>query len=308
MNLAKSAEQRFQHSDAARSCSVFASDDYELLDFGAGRKLERFGPYLLDRPCPAADDAAPSSPARFGDAVARYHRDDAQRGQWTCKSPIGEPWPVRFGPLTMELKLTESGQLGVFPEQVSNWQWIFDEVRKAGHMKLLNLFAYTGSSTLAAAAAGAEVVHVDAAGGIVDWARRNAEASNLGDAPTRWIVEDAVKFARRELKRGNRYDGLILDPPAYGHGPHGRTWQLARDLDELLMLALELLGDASQLLLLSCHSGRLSQPNELQNCVIEQSPALADCGTLWSGQMCLVSPAGRRLQCGAAVRWSRSAA
>ena len=150
-----------------------------------------------------------------------------RRGNGRDRRELPERWTIAHGPLQFELKRTDFGHLGLFPEQAENWDWIAERVAAAGRpLKVLNLFAYTGGSTLAAAAAGAEVVHVDAAKNIVAWARRNAELSGLADAPIRWIAEDAMKFVKRELKRGNRYDAVILDPPSYGHGPQGEVWRL----------------------------------------------------------------------------------
>jgi 23S rRNA (cytosine1962-C5)-methyltransferase len=286
------------------------TDHYELLDFGAARKLERFGPYLLDRPSPAAGSAERQRPKLWSQAAARYESGDDRAGRWTCAQPLDDAWTIACEPLELELKLTDSGQLGVFPEQAANWQWIADQVRRAvaagAPPKVLNLFAYTGASTLAAAAAGAQVVHVDAAAGIVDWARRNARHSGLAERPIRWIVEDAAKFVRRELARGNRYDAVILDPPAYGHGPKGESWQLDRDLDALVDGCLELCGGREQFLLLSCHSGPLGRADELRDYLTKRAPHLAESGTLENGQMWLETATGRRLHAGAAVRFRSS--
>jgi 23S rRNA (cytosine1962-C5)-methyltransferase len=287
---------------------MFASDQYELLDFGEGRKLERFGPYVLDRPSAAAERATRQRPHLWTQSSARFERNGSRMGHWSCAQPIDQPWPVNVGSLAVELKLTSSGQLGIFPEQADNWRWIDQQVRHAGHVKVLNLFAYTGVGTLAAAAAGAEVVHVDAASSAVAWARRNADASKLNRLPIRWIAEDVIKFVGRERKRGNRYDAVILDPPAYGHGPQGQTWKLDSDLDELFSTCLELCRGRTQFLLLTCHSGRLGLASELLNYIVARHPNLYTEGTLYSGDMSLVSLAGRRLHCGAVVRWSRGVA
>ena len=182
---------------------MFESDEYELLDFGAGRKLERFGAYVLDRPSPAAQHAKVRHAEAWSRADARFQRDPGQRGRWSFARQIEAQWPIRFGPMTLSLKLTDAGHVALFPEQAKNWDWIADRVFQAGRpLQVLNLFAYTGASTLAAAAAGAEVTHVDAVASIVAWAGRNAKASHMEDAPIRWITEDVMKFARRELKRG----------------------------------------------------------------------------------------------------------
>ncbi|MEN0111974.1 MAG: class I SAM-dependent methyltransferase, partial [Planctomycetota bacterium] len=215
--------------------------DYELLDFGDGRRLERLGGTVLDRPCPAADGVAQSAKGAWGDALARYDGGRAADGRWrpaakgwatdrTVGAPLGDSVE-----LTLGLEPTPAGQVGFFPEQFANWRWIARQTRRlAGgrsdgeRPRVLNLFAYTGGSTLAAAASGAAVTHVDASKPSVGIARENATRSGLGVAPIRWIVEDAVRYCRREVKRGVRYDGVVLDPPSYGHGPKGEAWRLER--------------------------------------------------------------------------------
>ncbi len=286
---------------------MFASGEYQLLDFGAGRKLERFGPYVLDRPAPGAAEAAPRKFELWPDADATYERGGAQQGRWHFNRLLDESWPVRHGELTLILKFTDSGQVGLFPEQAKNWDWIAEQVRSAGRpLQVLNLFAYTGGSTLAAAAAGAEVVHVDAATSVVAWARANAEASGLADAPIRWIAEDAVKFARRELKRGHRYDAVILDPPGYGHGPRGETWKLEQHLGELLGVCLELTAENRQFILLTCHSGVLATAAGLLKATLEHAGELRNEGSLESRDVVLASAAGGQLPCGSGVRFTNS--
>jgi 23S rRNA (cytosine1962-C5)-methyltransferase len=234
------------------------SDEYQLLDFGAGRKLERFGRYLLDRPSPAAEAFEKRDPSIWNSADARFECRAAQsdeHGDWLPSDALPPRWTVECEHFRLELKPTPFGHLGVFPEQNSNWQWLREQVQRCSSPpKVLNLFAYTGASTLALAAAGAHVVHVDSAGNTVDWARRNAELSNLAEAPIRWIVEDALRFVRRECRRGNRYDAVVLDPPSFGRGPRSETWKLERDLPELLRLCGELTQQRPQFLLLSCHT------------------------------------------------------
>ena len=250
---------------------MFTSDEYQLLDFGAGRKLERFGPYVLDRPSPAAANAERMRPELWPQAAARYKRT-AEAGGWVREGEIAEPWTIAAGPLRFELKLTEAGHLGVFVEQAANWAWIAEQVRAAERpFTVLNLFAYTGGSTLAAAAAGASVVHVDAAANVVAWARRDAAASGLAERPIRWIAEDALRFARRELKRGRQYDAVILDPPAYGHGPRGEPWKLEEHLPELLDLCFALTSARRAFVLLTCHSGEFAAPRVLADSLREQS-------------------------------------
>ena len=218
-------------------------DVYELLDFGGGRKLERFGEFILDRPSPAAADVKALNPAGWSRADARVpqHIPELLQSPWTIRFPL-DPNEAR-SQLSLELKLTPFGHVGLFPEQLGNWQWLFDQVRRqpSANLKALNLFAYTGAATLALAAAGAEVVHIDASSPSVAWARRNAYQSDLEERPIRWIVEDAFKFVAREFRRGNRYEVIVLDPPGYGHTPSGKPWNLAERWKELLNGCLQLL-------------------------------------------------------------------
>lgn len=292
--------------------------DYELIDFGAGRKLERFGSWTLDRPCPAAITITAARPAAWTRASARFDGDRAANGVW---KPAPEQWPspdevvqiplAADAVLRMQLEPLPSGQLGVFPEQGSCWRWIREQAARAlgpaaapgrnPELRVLNLFAYTGGSTLAAASAGAEVVHVDAARSAVDRARHNAAASGLADRPIRWIVEDALKFCRREVRRGNRYDAVILDPPTYGHGPKGEEWQIKRDLLPLLALCGELTERRPKFLLATCHTPGIG-PAEL-------AASLADgvfghCGQPpRTGALTLETTDGRRLPSGVSARW-----
>ncbi len=230
--------------------------DYELIDSGGGAKLERFGDRVVARPEPQAL-WRPSLPAdewaRLADAT--FHRDPGseERGRWQLKPGVPERWTMGYEHgsmrLRMRLALTGFKHLGVFPEQAANWDFIHDTLREmdggTAERRVLNLFAYTGGATLAARSAGADVTHVDSVRQTVAWARENAELSGLGDAPdegsVRWIVDDALKFVRREVRRGNLYDGIVLDPPAYGRGPDGEKWVLEQGLDEMLELCAALL-------------------------------------------------------------------
>jgi len=233
-----------------------ASDgDYRLLDFGAGRKLEQFGGYRTDRPAPVSENLTPTDPDVWRTAAARYLADAGGRGDWHVQQEPPEDWCAQFGTLRFELKLTPFGHVGLFPEQADNWDWIAERIRSSQQpVRVLNLFGYTGGSTLAAAAAGAEVVHIDSARNTIAWARRNAERSGLGHGRIRWITEDAAKFARREIRRGNRYHAVILDPPSYGHGPKGEVWRLDRHLVPLLSRCSALIRDDPLFMLFTCHS------------------------------------------------------
>ncbi|MGH7138440.1 MAG: class I SAM-dependent methyltransferase [Pirellulales bacterium] len=278
---------------------MFASAEYELIDFGGGRKLERFGPYLLDRPSPAAEGEIRQHAGLWSQAAARFERTSADRGIWIPGDDaprLPERWQIRHGNIVLELKATPAGHLGVFPEQAANWDWLAAQIAAAaGPVKVLNLFAYTGGSTLAAAAAGAEVTHVDAARNTIAWARRNAELSALTGAPIRWIADDAATFVRRELKRGSRYDIVLLDPPSYGHGVKGKVWKLADSLSGLLTDCARRLVPERRWLLLTCHTPGYG-PIELRELVAQALPhadiecaplllATSSGGTLMSGAM-----------------------
>ncbi|MGW8256955.1 MAG: class I SAM-dependent methyltransferase [Thermoguttaceae bacterium] len=284
------------------------SKDYELLDFGDGRRLERFGEIVLDRRCPGAENFSPADPRLWQSAHAKYEAVNEQQGQWICCRELPDRWRIACGALRFELKRTPFGHVGLFPEHAENWGWISARAERGRgngegeRMRVLNLFAYTGGSTLAAAMAGAEVVHVDAAQNIIAWARRNAKLSGLDKASIHWVCEDALKFVKRELRRGNRYDAVILDPPSYGHGRRGEVWRLSKHLARLLSICGELCAGRCRFLLPTCHTpgydaARLSDmlksafPN-LQQDKIEAQP-------LW-----LSTTDGRKLPSGAVVRWS----
>jgi 23S rRNA (cytosine1962-C5)-methyltransferase len=316
---------------------MFVAKDYQLLDFGDRRRLERFGEIVLDRPCPAAETFERAVPDSWPQADARFEGRDELRGVWIDRRELPERWIVTHDGLRFELKRTEFGHLGIFPEQAENWDWItrclsplplgegkgegrpaavssgesdgdcgpggphplpLSQRERGDKVKVLNLFAYTGGSTLAAAAAGAEVVHVDAAKNVVAWARRNAERSGLADAPIRWIAEDALKFVKRELKRGRRYDALILDPPSYGHGPHGEVWRLSKHLPRLLDLCAELTDGQPRFMLLTCHTPGYD-PESLRQMVRKQ------CGgrqTIVARPVVIPASDGRGLPSGCGVR------
>ena len=293
--------------------NMFSSSEYQLLDFGRGRRLERFGDLILDRLCPVAQNMTLDNPSLWEQADARFLEDpdstgtqnlnikknaaSGVRGEWF---PLTEKGRAFFGDIssngnfsskikkeseadqntsgvrswcihhdhakiTLELKGSPFGHLGVFPEQSANWDMIFDQCRKEekrrGQISVLNLFAYTGGSTLAAASAGAKVTHLDAAKNIVQQGRRNAEFSFPDRMPEiHWITDDAVRFVNRERKRQHQYDGIILDPPSYGHGAHGEVWRISRDLPGLMEAAVSLLNDSFSFILLTCHTRGFEYP------------------------------------------------
>jgi 23S rRNA (cytosine1962-C5)-methyltransferase len=234
--------------------------DYGLLDSGGGRKLERYGPYRVIRPeaqclwAPGLDEAGWAGV----DAVFEAS-DEEDAGRWRFARPLPEAWPMAWGEVRFHGRFTAFRHLAVFPEQAANWLWLDERLSGAtSGFKLLNLFGYTGVASLVAAARGASVTHVDASKKAIAWAKANADLSNLSGAPVRWICEDARKWVRREVRRGARYDGIILDPPKYGRGPAGEVWRLHDDLPALIAGCAELLSDNASFLLLNAYSERLS--------------------------------------------------
>jgi len=230
------------------------TDDYELLDSGDGRKLERFGRYVLARPCSQAL-WRPEREARAWDrADASFDREDGNR--WHGRTNLPKEWNIETAGIRFKLGGTDFGHLGIFPEQRAQWRWIRE---RAKGKRVLNLFAYSGGSTLAAALGGGEVCHLDASRGMVEWARENAALNGLGEHPIRWIVDDAHKFMRREIRRERKYDAIILDPPTFGRGAGGEMYKIERDLKDTLALVKGLLSDAPAFVLFSSHTPGLSQ-------------------------------------------------
>ena len=294
---------------------MFETDQYQLLDFGEGRKLERFGAEVLDRPSPAAVGHQLSDAELWASATARFDLERGGQGEWddsALSSAVDDgSWSVRHGDGQLLMKLRGSGNVGVFPEHANTWGWITSQVRLRRESnsderpRVLNLFAYTGGATLAAAAAGAEVTHVDSSGPSVAWAKRNAEASGMAHLPVRWIVEDAMKFLAREVRRGNRYDGIIADPPTYGHGPKGKPFKFRKNSDGLMQLCGELLSPVAspgQFLLFSCHTPGFSAADAAA-AVARVLPDSAG-GQVERQPLILNCQDGRTLESGVAARWA----
>lgn len=233
---------------------------YGLLDSGGGRKLERYGPFRLIRPEPQCLWMPKLDQEAWALADAIFDgSDEDEGGRWRLQSPAAKTWPMAWRNLTFEARLTGFRHVGLFPEQAANWEWLAATLaRHAGHERVLNLFGYTGIASLVAAAAGVEVTHLDASKKAVAWARGNAALSGLGDAPIRWLCEDARTYVRREVRRGALYHGIILDPPKYGRGPGGEVWRLYEDLPELLAGCAALLAPDARFLLLNAYSERLT--------------------------------------------------
>ena len=236
------------------------ADDYELLDSGGGRKFERFGKFSLVRPCSQAL-WRPHDASAWARATAQFDREDGNR--WHGRGALPEKWVVETAGIRFRLSGTDFGHLGIFPEQRAQWRWIRETVRSAAgaggtRPRVLNLFAYSGGSTLAAAQGGAEVCHLDAAKGMVQWARENASLNGLESAPIRWIADDARKFIRREIRRERRYDAVIFDPPTFGRGAGGETYKIERDLEETIDGVKAVLSDNPLFVLFSSHTPGLS--------------------------------------------------
>lgn len=234
--------------------------DYELIDSGGGRKLERYGPYSVVRPEAQCLWAASLRPGEWERADAVFEGgDEEEAGRWRFARPLPETFPLTWRGVRFHGRFTAFRHLGAFPEQAANWEWL-DACLAASEsgLNILNLFGYTGVASLVAAARGARVTHVDASKKAVGWARENAALAELSSAPVRWICEDARKYVQREVKRGSRYDAIILDPPKYGRGPAGEVWRLHEDLPALMAGCAALLSDQASFLLLNAYSERLS--------------------------------------------------
>ena len=232
--------------------------DYELLDCGGGEKLERWDKQFLVRPDPQAIWETPHQNPAWKRANARYLRSQTGGGHWEKKA-LPESWKVHYGELTFQVKPMNFKHTGLFPEQAVNWDFVMDKIRNAGRpIRVLNLFAYTGGATVACAKAGASVCHVDAAKGMVAWARENAKLSGLEDAPIRWIIDDCAKFVEREIRRGKTYDAIIMDPPSYGRGPGGEVWKLEENLYPFVKLCAGVLSDKPLFVLINSYTTGLA--------------------------------------------------
>lgn len=276
-------------------------EDYEVLDTSKGEKLERWGDYLLVRPDPQVIWDTPRRDKGWKNFNGHYHRSSKGGGEWEFRR-LPEQWTIGYRDLTFNLKPFAFKHTGVFPEQAVNWDWFSAKIREANRpVKVLNLFAYTGGATLSAAAAGASVTHVDASKGMVNWAKENAMSSGLGGAPIRWLVDDCVKFVEREIRRGNHYDGIIMDPPSYGRGPKGEIWKIEESIFPFIQLASQLLSDEPLFFLVNSYT------TGLQSAVLTYmiSTALAGRkGHVISDEIGLpVRATGLVLPCGASGRW-----
>ena len=278
--------------------------DYEVLDTSSGEKLERWGDYILVRPDPQVIWNTPHDHAGWSHKNGHYHRSAKGGGEWEFFD-LPQEWTIHYRELTFHLKPFSFKHTGLFPEQAVNWDWFSRMIREAHRpVKVLNLFAYTGGATVSAAAAGASVTHVDASKGMVTWAKENAVSSGLGDAPIRWLVDDCVKFVEREIRRGNKYDGIIMDPPSYGRGPKGEIWKIEESIFPFIELCSKLLSDEALFLLINSYTTGL-QPAVLSymlNTVLTKRFG----GHVEAKEIGLpVTESGLVLPCGASGRWVR---
>ena len=282
--------------------------DYEVIDTCSGEKCERWGDYILVRPDPQVIwDTGHHNPA-WKKKNGHYHRSNKGGGEWEFRN-LPEEWSITYRDLTFNLKPFSFKHTGLFPEQAVNWDWCAQKIKEATRekgrqLKVLNLFAYTGGATISAAAAGAAVTHVDASKGMVTWAKENALSSGLSSAPIRWLVDDCVKFVEREIRRGNTYDGIIMDPPSYGRGPKGEIWKIEESIYPFIQLTAKLLSKDSVFFLINSYTTGL-QPAVLSY-MINTAIVPQFGGRVEAEEIGLpVTESGLILPCGASGRWCK---
>ena len=279
--------------------------DYELIDASRGERLERWGDIILIRPDPQILWDTPRKDPRWKQAHARYHRSNTGGGQWERYRPIPDSWQIRYRDLLFALKPMGFKHTGLFPEQAVNWDMMASLIQKENRpVRVLNLFGYTGAATLACVAAGAHVTHVDASKGMVAWGKENAVASGLADRPMRWLVDDCVKFVQREQRRGNTYDGILMDPPSYGRGPGGEVWKLEEQVYPLVAECVKILSDDPLFFLINSYTTGLS-PSVMQYVLGTLLPKGIG-GHLSADEIGLpVTNSGMVLPCGATAMWCK---
>ncbi len=271
---------------------------YQLLDSGNEQKLERFGSFVIARPCSQALWKPTLSSQEWRNADASFSREGGNA--WSFKTKLPKSWTVEIEGVQFKLAPTDFGHLGVFPEHSLLWRSIQEALRTRQSPQVLNLFAYSGGATLSAAQAGAKVCHLDASKGMVAWARENAELNHLTQAPIRWIIDDAVKFLHREIKRGVRYDGIILDPPSFGRGSNQEIFKIEKDIHPLLDLCRQLLSENPLFLIVTTHTPGMT-PLVMEHLVRQKMEGLK--GSLETGEMVLPSSRGLSLPCGSFAKW-----
>lgn len=277
--------------------------DYELIDTSGGERLERWDNIILIRPDPQIIWNTPRKNPLWREAHARYQRSNTGGGRWQEYQKVPSMWKIRYGELTFQLKTMGFKHTGIFPEQAVNWDFAMKKIRAAGRpIKILNLFGYTGAASLACAKAGAQVCHVDASKGMVAWAKENAAASGLADRPVRWLVDDCMKFVQREQRRGNHYEGIIMDPPSYGRGPGGEVWKLEEQLYALVEMCIPIMSENPLFFLLNSYTTGLSPAvmEYLLGVLLQKRFG----GKVSSGEIGLpVTESGLVLPCGSTAIW-----
>lgn len=279
--------------------------DYEVIDTSNGEKLERWGGYTLVRPDPQVIWDTPKKHIGWRNMNAHYHRSKEGGGEWEFFD-LPKQWPIKYKELTFNLQPFSFKHTGLFPEQAVNWDWLSNKIEgeRRGQIKVLNLFAYTGGATLVAAKAGAMVTHVDASKGMVTWAKENAIASGLEEAPIRYIVDDCVKFVEREIRRGNKYGGIIMDPPSYGRGPKGEVWKIESSIYPFIQLCAKILKDEPLFFLINSYTTGLQAG--VLSYMISEEIGKRYAGVVTADEIGLpVTNNGLVLPCGASGRWER---
>lgn len=285
--------------------TVTGFDDYELIDADSGERLERWGNIILIRPDPQIIWSGDRKNPLWKNAHAVYHRSGSGGGYWETLKKVPDVWSIEYGGLTFRLKPMGFKHTGLFPEQAVNWS-LAERLIKAENrpLSVLNLFAYTGAASLACLKAGAKVTHVDASKGMVQWAKENAAASGLEKAPVRWLVDDCFKFVKREIRRGNKYDAIIMDPPSYGRGPNGEVWKLEQQLTELLSETGRLLSDNAVFFFLNSYTGGLSPT--ILNYMVSRYVSKNKGGRVYTDEIGLyITDKGISLPAGNTTIWTR---
>lgn len=277
--------------------------DYEILDMASGMKLERWGKYVLSRPDPQIIWKEKTFKEKWKNLDAKYIRSNKGGGHWENVNSVPENWQIKYKALTFNIKQMGFKHTGLFPEQAVNWDYMIDKIKKSNRkIKVLNLFAYTGGATVACAYAGADVVHVDSSKGMVAWAKENIASSNLTDRYVRFIVDDVIKFVKREIRRGNKYDAIVMDPPSFGRGANGEIWNIEESLYELVELCVQVLSDNPLFFLINSYTTGLS-PKVLENVLLLTVNKKVN-GKITSGEIGLpMTDSNLVLPCGIYGKW-----
>lgn len=277
--------------------------DYEILDMASGMKLERWGKYVLSRPDPQIIWKEKTFKEKWKNLDAKYIRSNKGGGHWENVNSVPENWQIKYKALTFNIKQMGFKHTGLFPEQAVNWDYMIDKIKKSDRkIKVLNLFAYTGGATVACAYAGADVVHVDSSKGMVAWAKENIASSNLTDRYVRFIVDDVIKFVKREIRRGNKYDAIVMDPPSFGRGANGEVWNIEESLYELVELCVQVLSDNPLFFLINSYTTGLS-PKVLENVLLLTVNKKVN-GKITSGEIGLpMTDSNLVLPCGIYGKW-----